>query len=92
MLNRGQILTLVVNSIFFKPQLSFVRTIPSFTDISDLYISSFKLAGFDSLAQLVKLPKNNVPMNKGTIVTEVPYRDENSLVTLTPKLRVIEIM
>ena len=46
---------------------------PSFIDISDPYISNCKLAGFESLAQLLKSPKTAVLMDKGTIVTEVPY-------------------
>lgn len=65
---------------------------PSFTDTSDPYISRCKLAGFESLAQLLKSPKTEVLMDKGTIVAEVPYRHGNKLITLTSKFQVIEIM
>ncbi|MBQ45170.1 MAG: hypothetical protein CMK37_05850 [Porticoccaceae bacterium] len=65
---------------------------PSFIDISDPYISSCKLAGFESLAQLLKSPKTEVLMDKGSIVTEVPFGDGNNLITLTSKFQVIEIM
>jgi hypothetical protein len=65
---------------------------PSFTDISDPYISSCKLAGFESLVQLLKLPKTKVLMDKGTAVAEVPYRTAISLITLTSKLQVVEMM
>ena len=65
---------------------------PSFTDISDPYISIFKLEGFESLAQLLKSPKIKVLLDKGTIFAEVPYRDGNNLITLKSKFQVIEIM
>ena len=56
---------------------------PSFTHISDAYISSRKLAGFESLTQLLKSPKTKVLVDKGTVVAEVAYRDSNNLITLT---------
>ena len=65
---------------------------PSFTDISDRYTSSCKLAEFDSLAQLLKSPKTKVLVDKGTVVAEVPYRNRDSLITLSSKFQVIKIM
>ena len=65
---------------------------PSFIDISDPYISNCKLAGFESLAQLLKSPKTKVLVDKGTIVAKVPYRNGNNLITITSKFQVIEIM
>ena len=65
---------------------------PSSTDISDPYTSSCKLAGFESLAQLLKSPKTRVLVDKGTVVAEVPYRDRISLITLSSKFKVIKIM
>ena len=65
---------------------------PSFTDTSYSYKTSCKLAGFETLVQLLKLPKTKVLMDKGTTVAEVPYRTAISLITLTSKLQVVEMM